>query len=231
MWSISEVKAIGKKAFKANYWPSVIVAVLMGIFLGGTTASSNWRMQNKPEEVSITMSGLDSKETVAAVLVFIGIIGTVLAVALLIKIFIGNPITLGGYNFFKQNIEDTPAPLSILGTGFQNYGHNFVTLLLRDLYVFLWTLLLIVPGIIKAYSYSMVPFILAENPDMPANEVLNRSREMMDGNKMQAFLMDLSFIGWILFGIVTLGLGLIFWTSPYLYSSHAALYLKLKGRR
>ena len=67
MWSISEVKAIGKKAFKANYWPSVIVAVLMGIFLGGTTASSNWRMQNKPEEVSITMSGLDSKETVAAV--------------------------------------------------------------------------------------------------------------------------------------------------------------------
>ena len=97
--------------------------------------------------------------------------------------------------------------------------------------MFLWTLLLIVPGIIKAYSYSMVPFILAENPDMPANEVLNRSREMMDGNKMQAFLMDLSFIGWILFGIVTLGLGLIFWTSPYLYSSHAALYLKLKGRR
>jgi uncharacterized membrane protein len=74
----------------------------------------------------------------------------------------------------------------------------------------------------------MVPYILAEHPELSANEVITRSREMMNGNKMQAFKMDLSFLGWILLGILTLGLGLVFWTSPYMESTQAALYLKLR---
>ena len=75
----------------------------------------------------------------------------------------------------------------------------------------------------------MVPYILTDHPELTPNEVITRSREMMDGNKWQSFLLDLSFIGWIVLGIVTLGLGLVLWTAPYMQSSNAALYLKLSG--
>ena len=146
----------------------------------------------------------------------------------IIKVFIANPLEVGGCAFFKRNIEAGPAPVGTIGQGFRDYGHIFITLFLRDLLLCLWLLLLIIPGIIKSYSYRLVPFILAENPDMPASEVINRSREMMDGNKMQAFMLDLSFIGWILLGILSCGLGFIFWTGPYMRSTQAALYLKLK---
>ena len=95
----------------------------------------------------------------------------------------------------------------------------------------LWSLLLVVPGIVKLYSYRMVPYILAEHPELSANEVITRSRKMMNGNKWQAFKLDLSFIGWILLGTVTLGIVQVFWTSPYMESAQAALYLKLRDEQ
>ena len=161
-------------------------------------------------------------------IVFLSAFAVIAVIGLLIKIFLANPLELGGVSFFIENTEAGPAPLSTIKRGFQNYGHNFVVLLLRDLYLLLWLLLFIVPGLIKMYSYRMVPYILAEHPELSANEVITRSREMMNGNKMQAFKMDLSFLGWILLGILTLGLGLVFWTSPYMESTQAALYLKLR---
>lgn len=131
-------------------------------------------------------------------------------------------------HFFTENTEAGPVPVSTIKAGFQNYGHNFVVMLLRDVYLLLWFLLLIVPGIIKAYSYCMVPYILAEHPELSANEVITRSREMMNGHKWQAFKLDLSFFGWILLGALTLGLVDVFWTAPYMESAQAALYLKLR---
>ena len=226
MWEISEIKEQGKLAFRSNYWPCVLVAFLMSIFTGGCSAMSNSRWQ---QQADVNISGnMDPHQAAAVAAAVFAVMGVFLLIGLLIKIFIANPIEVGGTAFFKCNVEETPAPFGIMGVGFRNYWHSFVTLFLRDLYLFLWTMLFIIPGIIKAYSYCMVPFILAENPDMPANEVITRSREMMNGNKWQAFLMDLSFIGWILLGILTLGLVLVFWTGPYMHSSHAALYLKLK---
>ena len=223
MWSISEIKEQGKAAFKANYWPCVLMALLMSLFAGysAATGSSQAPQQTDP---NTTVANIDPKQA-AAILAALGIF---LVIGLLLRIFLANPIQVGGSTFFKSNVEAPPAPFALIKTGFQNYGHTFVTLFLRDLYLFFWFLLLFIPGLIKAYSYRMVPYILAENPDMPANEIITRSREMMNGNKWQAFLLDLSFIGWILLGCLTLGFGLIFWTTPYMQSSNAALYLKLK---
>ena len=100
---------------------------------------------------------------------------------------------------------------------------------LKSLFTFLWGLLFIIPGIIKSYSYKMVPYILADNPGISATEAITRSREMMNGNKGKAFLLDLSFFWWILLGIITCGLVGVFWTNPYIASTHAALYEELKG--
>ena len=76
----------------------------------------------------------------------------------------------------------------------------------------------------------MVPFILKDNPELSATEAITRSREMMNGNKWRAFLLDLSFIGWVLLGCITCGIVQFFWTTPYMYSTHAALYLELKNK-
>ncbi|MCR5135775.1 MAG: DUF975 family protein [Oscillospiraceae bacterium] len=226
MWTISEIKEEGKAAFKANYWCCVLAAFLISLFAGAGGASTASNNQNG--SMSSAVEGMSSSEMMTVAVFVIGAVAVALLIGAVIRIFLGNPINVGCRTFFKENVYDAPAPLSLIKTGFQNYGHTFVTLFLRDLYLVLWTLLLIIPGIIKAYSYRMVPYILAEHPEMPANEIITRSREMMDGNKWQAFLLDLSFIGWILLGVVTLGLGLVFWTSPYMESTNAALYLRLK---
>ena len=226
MWTISEVKELGKRAFKANYWYCVLAAFLMSLFAGSRFTASNSQAQNTDLQNQFNSMTPEQQRAVAAAL--LGGAAVALLIGLAIKIFLANPVNVGGCAFFTSNAENAPAPFGLMKTGFQNYGHTFMTLLLRDVYLMLWCLLLLIPGIIKAYSYRMVPYILADNPDMPANEVITRSREMMDGNKWQAFVLDLSFLGWVLLGILTLGLGLLFWSAPYMQSTYAALYLKLR---
>ena len=163
----------------------------------------------------------------------IGIIagGSVLLIIIcvLLDIFIFNPLQIGCYAFFKDNVKTHSAELDTLKVGFTDYGHKFCTMLVMSIYLFLWTLLLIIPGIIKSYSYRMVPFIVQDYPDLSAKEVINKSREMMDGQKMETFKLDLSFIGWFLLSLVTLGIVGIFWTNPYFYNTNAALYRRLNG--
>ena len=111
-----------------------------------------------------------------------------------------------------------------------NYWNCVKTCFLRDLFVALWSLLFVIPGVIKSYEYRMVPYLLAEHPEMSSSEVLARSKEMMDGNKWAVFVLDLSFIGWVLLGAITMGLVFIFWTSPYINATEAALYHRLSGQ-
>ena len=92
---------------------------------------------------------------------------------------------------------------------------------LQTLYVLLWTLLLIIPGIVAGYSYAMTPYILAENPDLTASEAISRSKEMMEGNRMDLFVLELTFIGWELLCILTLGIGNL-WLGPYKAAAKAA---------
>ena len=112
---------------------------------------------------------------------------------------------------------------------YKRMGRWIWVYILRQLFTMLWMLLLIVPGVIKSYSYAMTMFIAKDNPQMGANECINRSMVMMEGNKMKLFLLDLSFIGWILLGILSLGIGM-FWILPYYYSSRAKFYEELKSR-
>ena len=87
--------------------------------------------------------------------------------------------------------------------------------ILIAIFTFLWSLLFIIPGIVKAYSYAMTPYIVHDNPEMPVRECIRQSQRMMKGYKMKLFLLDLSFIGWILLGIFSFGIGLL-WVLPYM---------------
>ena len=100
--------------------------------------------------------------------------------------------------------------------------------LLTALYIILWTLLLIVPGIIMGYAYAMTPYIVHDHPELSADECIDYSRQMMRGNKWKLFCLDLSFIGWALLCLLTLGIGFL-WLTPYVQSAHAEFYERLKA--
>ena len=226
MWSISDVKAKGKLALKSNYWASVVAALLLRIFVVGSSVSVSQKEEVQQAGQSINMT---PEQAIAVLVAVMAVIGFVVIVSLLIKIFFLNPLEVGCYRFFRKNVDGQPANVGTIGEGFNGFGHTFITLLLRDVLLMLWSMLFLIPGIIKAYSYRMVPYILKDNPELSPTEVITRSREMMSGNKGRAFLMDLSFIGWFLLSLVTLGISELFWTAPYYESAKAALYLELKN--
>ena len=103
-----------------------------------------------------------------------------------------------------------------------------LTMFLRQLFTFLWSLLFVIPGIIKSYEYRMIPFILAENPDTPYKDAFEMSKKMMMGNKWDAFVLDLSFIGWFILTAITCGILGVFYVNPYKYMTDAELYVALK---
>ncbi|MBP5596894.1 MAG: DUF975 family protein [Pseudobutyrivibrio sp.] len=229
MWTIGEVKSIGKAAFKANYWKCVLVALILG-FVSGSAVSATSNGNNDDgaaDRLATAFYALSTADQKLLIEIILGAIGIAVILGFVIQIFIKNPLQVGCYRFFKKNVEDGQAELGTIGEGFGNYGHVFCTLFIRDLFLALWTLLFIIPGIIKAYSYRMVPYIVKDNPELSATEVITKSREMMNGNKGKAFLLDLSFIGWILLSAITCGIVAVFWTLPYIESTNAALYVEL----
>lgn len=113
--------------------------------------------------------------------------------------------------------------------GFNDFGRVVGTKLLQAIYTFLWMLLLVIPGIIKSYSYAMTDFILKDEPLLANNAAIEKSMAMMDGNKMKLFLLDLSFIGWAILCLFTFGIGFLF-LQPYVQSAHAAFYEDLKAQ-
>jgi len=110
---------------------------------------------------------------------------------------------------------------------FKQYARTVGAVLLVFVYTLLWTLLLVIPGIIKAYSYSMTFYILRENPEMTAGDAITASQKIMDGHKMDLFLLSLSFIGWAILASITFGIGYL-WLIPYIYTAYAAFYETLK---
>ena len=127
---------------------------------------------------------------------------------------------------FRRGREDSVNEM--LAAGFkEDYGRVLGISLLRVVFIFLWMLLLIVPGIIKAYAYSMTAYIAEDNPELGPKECIDQSKIMMQGHKMDLFLLDLSYIGWILLGFLSLGIGFL-WISPWMEMAHIRFYEELK---
>ena len=163
------------------------------------------------------------------------LVGFIVALAMIagsfgiaLKVFLLNPLEVSGRRFFTANLYDK-ASLSELGFCFTtNYLNIVKTMFFRGLYNWLWYLLLVVPGIIKSYEYRMIPYIMAENPDCPTREAFAMSKRMMAGNKWDAFVLDLSFIGWSILNMFTMGILGLFYVNPYRFETMAALYDALK---
>lgn len=149
-------------------------------------------------------------------------------VSILISLFILIPLGYG-YNIAFLNFKRTGESVKMeqLFDGFKDYSRVVLTNILETVYVFLWTMLLIIPGIIKAISYSQTTYILKDNPDLKNNAAIELSMAMMKGHKFDYFCLILSFIGWLLLCILTLGIGLL-WVSPYITTASANFYEYVK---
>lgn len=220
MWNRAELKMRGKMAFKKNYVASVVVALLMGAL---ETASSSSSARQVSENSNAYGGSILDTGMITGLLAGIATVFTL--IILVAKVFIGNLLKMGGYRFFILNQTAQPG-IGTLLDGFRSgkYVNIVLTMFLRDLFTALWSLLLVIPGIVKHYEYLMVPYIIAENPAMDYKEAFLISKQMMDGEKMEAFIMDLSFLGWYLLSAFSCGLFAIFYVNPYVQASFAEMY-------
>lgn len=159
-----------------------------------------------------------------------GIKALVEGCGLLAVIFILGPLGVGYDNalrvFYESGDTDATSNMFSIATG--NYLHIVWTYVLMTVKIFLWTLLLIVPGIIKSYAYALTPFIVVEHPELSASEAIAESERLMEGHKFDLFWLQLSFIGWFILCLLTMGIG-FFWLEPYAETSFVAFYEDIKA--
>ncbi|WP_044956949.1 DUF975 family protein [Butyrivibrio sp. LC3010] len=223
MWTNAQIKANGLANFKKNRWACIVVSIILGICAGGSAGGTANSANN--EQIRDQFANL-SPEIIAVIL---GVVGVAFLIAVVIDILLFNVLQVGCQKFCIVNRTQDNAQISEVTYGFKSNWMNIVKVMfLKDLYLCLWSLLCFIPGIIKSYSYRLVPYILADNPDMTASEAITLSRTMMNGQKMNAFIYDLSFIGWYILAIITCGIVGVFYSFPYKMCSDAELYTAIK---
>lgn len=228
-WTRAELKERAKESIRRNYWIMIVVALIVGIITGevGGNVSTNG-LKSEFKNYGWNGEDLDFFTSPQFMMLISAMIGILLVLSVgftLLKIFIGNPLLVGCRRFFVEN-SDRKARFGLVGTVFQsgNYSNVVLTMFLRGLFTALWSLLLLIPGLVKSYSYSMIPYILAENPSIPRKRAFEMSRKMMDGQKLNAFFLDLSFIGWHILSYLTCGVLNVFYVMPYCQATWAEFY-------
>jgi uncharacterized membrane protein len=156
-------------------------------------------------------------------MVIIILVSVVPYVGGIISFILSGPFILGLVTYFINLKRGNNSKIENIFSGFSNFGSALVLNLLMCIFIFLWTLLLIVPGIIASLRYSMAYYILSDNPDIGAMNALNKSKELMQHNKKKLFSLWISFIGWGLCCILTLGIGFL-WLIPYMSLSMVNFY-------
>jgi uncharacterized membrane protein len=213
-------RALAWQAVKSTLVPSVLAA-LAAFYLGGL-------LTNAAANLTITIDG--EQRTIPSLLNWLpGLLG-VGGIWAIIQMILGGPIRQGYCIFLLKQKDGEVSDVADVFSQLHNFGAGFCLRLLQGLYIVLWGLLLIVPGIIASYRYAMAPFIMAENPEMTASEAITASKELMDGHKWELFCLRFSFIGWELLSILSLGVGALV-LNPYMNAAEAAFYRSLCPRK
>ena len=227
MWSRVELKTQAKNLLKLNYWLFVLGGIILSfVTTGHISGSGGLKLNYNANSNNIS----DISNTITAVVIGSIVIALVAAlIGIALSVFVFNPIQVGTKRFFSRSYE-ARCDMGEISYGFKSNYLNIVKIMFfRSLFTVLWGLLFIIPGIIKAYEYSMIPYLLSENPDMDMQQAFDESRRMTYGQKWQIFVLDLSFIGWNILSSFTLGLLGIFFVSPYMCLTKAGLYRRLRG--
>lgn len=223
-------------------WGVAVLAGLVASLLGGGGSSIfnfnfNFTGGGGSSESSANYADLDLSAAMEELLptiggFLIGFIGIALLVTLVFSaaFFVLSSVISTGYAKFNLellNRQEKPA-IERLFSYFSHWKTLTIANLLRSVYIFLWSLLFIIPGIFATYSYAMTSYILAENPEISASEAIARSKEMMEGNRWRLFCLEISFFGWAMLCAFTCGIGFL-WLTPYEQAAKAAFYREVSG--
>ncbi len=235
-----DFRAAARKALNGRYWLAVLAALIAGI-LGGTGGSSGGAGASaggssrafSAGDVQQFRGNLDMQMDPAVAGFLTTVMISILTVAVIIGIalfIIGGAVELG-YNRFNIHLYESSEKPSLddLFSRFSIFGRALWLRVLMGLKIFAWLLLLVIPGIIAAYRYAMAPYLMAEHPELTASAAIEKSKELMNGNKGRLFCLGLSFIGWYLLVACTFGIGAVF-LAPYVKAAETAFYMDLSGK-
>ena len=258
MWTRKEIKRYAKDFLKKHYWKAFLVCLIASLVSGGGASGVGSNSNNyddnynndgfyedgnyyedefidefdydETSEYDNPVFNFITKRSRSPLFLISGGMFLIMAVVFaVLLITVGFAIEVGKSRFFLEGFKGDVSIGKLFST-FNSGEYFFIvkTQFLRALYNFLWTLLLIIPGIVKAYEYKFVPYILSQEPDLSPKEVITKSREMASGHKWDMFVLDLSFMGWYLLGWLLFGIGLFF-VNPYIEATYASLYNVLSG--
>ncbi len=235
----SDFRTLARDSLRGK-WTIAVIAGLIASLLGGISSNGpkiNLNLNDGGASLNLTYANQQIYSTQSGFLPELNgwIIGgaiyiIIAAIVMAIGFFILGSIVSVGYSKFNLDLVDRQkAPeINTLFGYFNHWKEVTLTNLLQTVYVILWSLLFIIPGIIASYSYAMTGYILAENPELAPSEAIERSKQMMTGNRFRLFCLQFSFIGWSILAALTLGIGNL-WLTPYRQAATAAFYREVSG--
>ena len=227
MMKSKELRAKAWNSLKGKYWMAFGVVLVLGLLCSIGT-SFVMLSQSMTEIVNMADPAQLEGEMLLGAFVLTGAALVSALIGFVICLLVNNAAEVGMANYFIKNTDSKPSFADAF-SGFRvKYGRNIGTLLLAGIKVVLWSFLLIIPGIIKAYEYAIIPYILADDPEISSKDAFKKAKQMMNGNKWRLFKLEFSFIGWFVLCILTLGIG-TFFLVPYLNAAMAEFYVELKN--
>ena len=235
-----DFRRIARNALTNKWFIAVAVGLVASILGGisgggpefkvnidGSNISMNFNVAGQTIKSIGTNGGVDS-EVGASILASLPIIIIASLFAAVIYFALGSFIGVGYAKFNLNLVDKKNAAFETLFEYFSYWKTTTIARLLRALYVFLWSLLFIIPGIVAGFSYAMTDYILAEDPELTADEAISQSKSIMMGNKWRFFCLQFSFIGWDILATLAFGIGHL-WLTPYKQAAYAAFYREVSG--
>lgn len=215
-------------------WGKALLACLIASLLGGNVSGGvgfNFNVNMSGGEADLNTSfplGKLASEAPGLVVSILFLLITVSLAVIAVSVVVGSAVEVGHSKFNLNLVDKKELSIGTLFGHFKIWKKTAGVALLKGLYIFLWSCLFLVPGIIAAYNYDMTSFILAEDSSIGINEALRKSKEMMRGNRWRLFCLEMSFIGWAFLCVFTCGVGSL-WLNPYISASRAAFYREISG--
>lgn len=223
MWDRGILKSNAKLALRGRYW-TAFAAAIVAVLVGGA-----FSILTSPVQLRYQLAVQDPNADLETIMAQSGTMQLVSWGGILFSVFVALPIAIGLARFFVQNRFGV-TDFGTLFSGFRrNYMNGVGAMFVTELFIGLWSLLLVIPGIIKAFQYIFVPYILSDNPSIPGSRAREISRMMTNGEKGAIFVLMLSFLGWFILGTICFGVG-IFFVVPYYEATMAELYIFLRDR-
>ena len=228
------LKQNAKNSFKKKWFESAVVALIMGVFAGGKSLSFNTGSGSSDPTYEFSADSFGDLFSIIPTEIFqsfVAILGTMAITLTIASIFLGPIFTVGGNRYFLKLRKGLNTDIGEVTGNFKdgNYWNIVKISFVKTIKLILWTCLFFIPGIIKSYEYYLVEYILAVRPDIDSKEAFKLSKKLMDGHKMDAFILGLSFIGWNILSLFTFGLLNIVYVNPYMHATYNEFYCYVRA--